>query len=69
MTINPQIVDIVDRINDAWPYKMSDGEKVEYQDGLNGLDPKALNKTIDEMRDVFDSRPSINKIKVASNWN
>jgi len=65
VTINPQIIEIVDRINDAWPFKMTDGAKVEYQDRLNGLDPKALNATIDEMVDVLSERPSINKIKVA----
>lgn len=65
MAIDPMIIDVVERINDVWPYKMTEGEKVEYQDGLNGLDARALNKTIDEMRDDLDTRPSISKIKVA----
>ncbi|WP_417733104.1 hypothetical protein [Rosistilla oblonga] len=65
MSVDPQIISIVDRINGAWPYKLSSSAIVDYQDRLNGLDTKALNKTIDELLDILDERPTINKIKLA----
>lgn len=65
MTINPKIIEIVDRINAAWPYNMTPAAIIEYQDGLNGLHPGALDKTIDDLKDVMNDRPSINKIKLA----
>lgn len=64
MSIDPRITTVVDRIADAWNYPMTPGMRLEYEEALNGLDVRALNKTVDEMRDVFDTRPSISKIKV-----
>ncbi|WP_417790683.1 hypothetical protein [Terasakiella pusilla] len=64
MTVDPQITAVVDRISDVF-YKMTPGEKIEYQDRLNGLDPKALNKAVDELADSMDRRPSIHQVKLA----
>ncbi|MDG4721605.1 hypothetical protein [Thalassospira aquimaris] len=65
MPTDPEIVTAVERINAAWRFPLSNIAKVEYEDRLNGLDPKILNKAIDGLVDECPDRPSVNQIKIA----
>ncbi|MFV1850137.1 MAG: hypothetical protein ACMZ66_05455 [Thalassospira sp.] len=65
MSTDPEIITAVERINAAWRYPLSNIAKVEYEDRLNGLDPKILNKAIDGLVDECPDRPSVNQIKIA----
>lgn len=65
MATDQKIIAAVQRIDDGWNYPMTTGKKVEYEDKLDGLDPKILNAAIDALLETERDRPSIFDVKLA----
>jgi hypothetical protein len=67
MPVNPKIVTCVKRLNNGWPqFPMTDEQRMEFENRLDGLDPHILNKAVTNLIETESRRSdvSVNRIKL-----